>query len=63
MVIGTLLGFAVALVLERVLTEMPVVFSLKAAGMAIGFALIVGLGFGTLPARRAARLSPVEALR
>ncbi len=63
MVAGIVLGFGVALVLSTVLPEMPVVFSLKGAGMAVGFSVLVGLGFGTLPARRAARLSPVEALR
>jgi len=63
MLIGTGLGYAVSWIVEALVEDMPTVFSWTGLGMALGFSLIVGVGFGTLPARRAAALQPVEALR
>jgi putative ABC transport system permease protein len=66
--LGVLLGMAgasaVAAVVRR-LTEAPVhaAFTWESVAFAAGVALLVGLVFGTWPARRAARLSPIEALR
>jgi len=59
---GAGLGWVVCLVLPR-LTGMPVVLSWQPFILGITFALVVGLIFGVQPARRAARLNPVEALR
>jgi putative ABC transport system permease protein len=42
---------------------MPAVISWEPLALAIGFALLIGTFFGVQPARRAARLHPVEALR
>lgn len=63
MLTGTVLGYGVSWIIEQLVEDMPTAFSWSGLGMAAGFSLIVGVGFGTLPARRAARLQPVEALR
>jgi putative ABC transport system permease protein len=62
MVLGSVLGWAVSITLARV-TEFPVVISWEPFALALGFAVVVGVFFGVQPARRAARLKPVEALR
>jgi putative ABC transport system permease protein len=41
---------------------LPISPPLWAAGAALAVSLLVGLGFGSLPARRAALLDPVAAL-
>jgi ABC-type antimicrobial peptide transport system permease subunit len=63
MVVGTGIGYGVSWLLGRLMEDMPTTFSWTGLAMAAGFSVIVGVGFGTLPARRAARLQPVEALR
>ena len=62
MLIGSGLGGGLSLAIAR-LTTMPVVVSWEPFALAAGFALLVGVFFGVQPARRAARLHPVEALR
>ena len=59
---GAGLGWGGALIAPR-LTGMPVVLSWQPFVLGITFALVVGLIFGVQPARRAAKLNPVEALR
>jgi len=58
--IGVLGGLAAAWVAQEM--GSPVVFSLPPVLMAFGSAFLIGLLFGFLPARRAARLDPVVAL-
>jgi len=62
MLLGTGLGWGVSVALSKV-SPMPVVISWEPFALAAVFALLVGTFFGVQPARRAARLKPVEALR
>ena len=62
MVLGSGLGWAASAVLARV-TQFPVLISWEPFALALAFALMVGVFFGVQPARRAARLHPVEALK
>jgi putative ABC transport system permease protein len=43
--------------------NLPVSVSLWAVAMAVGFSLAVGIFFGVYPAKRAAELHPIDALR
>ena len=62
--IGGLIGLAIAYPLTFVMNQfLPAQMSLTAAGAALVVALVTGVVSGFLPAWRAARMNPVDALR
>ena len=61
-VIGIVTGLAMAYVASRVMV-IPFSPQIGVVALAFGFSALVGVVFGYFPARRAARLDPIEALR
>ena len=60
--VGTLIGIGLAWIISRE-ADMLVVVSGQAALLAFGFSSLIGIFFGFYPARKAATMNPVEALR
>lgn len=61
-VIGTILGVAIAAV-GMSFAKIAVVIDPKVIILAVAFSAIVGMFFGLYPARKAAKLDPIDALR
>ena len=62
-VMGLALGMGLAQIIHLVVPGLPVHTPLSFVLLAEGIAIAIGLLAGVLPARSAARLDPVEALR
>ena len=60
--VGIVLGISGAFVVSLV-AHIPFVVSIPSIIIAVGVSTLVGIIFGIYPARRAARLNPIEALR
>ena len=60
--LGIAFGLAVSAVVSQVL-HLPLVFQGDVMLLAVGFSGVIGIGFGFFPARKAARLRPIDALR
>jgi len=59
---GSALGLSAVAILAKVL-DIPMIVDPRALSVAVGSAALIGVGFGFFPARRAAQLDPIEALR
>jgi putative ABC transport system permease protein len=62
MIMGSLLGWSASLVLAQS-TRIPLIVSWQSFAVAVSSSLLIGIFFGVQPARKAARLHPVDALR
>lgn len=60
--VGIILGISGAFAVS-LMVHIPFVVSIPAVAIAVGVSTLVGLVFGLYPARRAAKLSPIDALR
>ncbi len=64
--LGVFLGMGVAWTAERVIAgfgfNLEIPFSVGGVILGVGFSALVGIGFGVYPARKAAAVSPMEAL-
>ena len=59
---GILLGVIVPFVVEAA-SGMPTIITFWSIALSFGISAVVGIVFGLYPARRAADLDPIEALR
>ncbi len=62
-IIGVLIAVGGLTAVTSVTDALPVEITGFAVSLALGFSILVGIVFGVVPARRAAALNPIEALR
>lgn len=61
-IIGLILGYGLALIASLLLGIVPIIHWMT-IGVSLGLAVVIGVIFGSMPAFRAARKDPIEALR
>ena len=64
--VGGIIGIVLGIVLAYIITQIvsiPFILQISSIILAVGVSTIIGVGFGLYPAQRAAKLSPIEALR
>jgi putative ABC transport system permease protein len=61
-VIGMIVGVLISIIISK-LVSIPFAVSVGSVGLAIGVSAGIGILFGWYPARKAAGLQPIEALR
>ncbi|MCF0141856.1 MAG: ABC transporter permease [Parasporobacterium sp.] len=61
-IIGVLVGIGLAFLLSS-LTSTPVALNLPAIIIAVAFSMVIGIVFGLVPAMKASKLNPIDALR
>jgi len=61
-VIGMIVGVLISIIISK-LVSIPFAVSVGSVGLAIGVSASIGILFGWYPARKAANLQPIEALR
>ena len=65
-VVGGIIGVTISLIINvllRIFTSLSPIVSWQIVALAAGVSLVVGIVFGTIPALKAARKDPIEALR
>ncbi|MFB3851610.1 MAG: ABC transporter permease [Acidobacteriota bacterium] len=63
MILGVILGLIPIFLLPKIMPMIPMAFTLRVLLYGFIFSFLVGVFFGVQPARRASKLTPIEALR
>lgn len=62
-IIGIFLAFIASVIVQALNYHWPLIISVPSVFVAFGVSLLIGILFGIYPARKASRISPMEALR